>query len=71
MPRPITALGTDGYGLSENRAALRDHFEVDARFITLAVLSALARDGAIGTDLVNQAIEELEIVRDKIDPLAK
>src|SRR5271170_5338977 len=41
MPRRLCALGTDGFGRSEGRAALRDFFEVDARFITLATLHEL------------------------------
>src|SRR5262249_40081088 len=43
-PRSITSLGTDGFGRSDSRAALRDFFGVDARFIVLATLSALARE---------------------------
>ena len=42
LPRRLQSLGTDGFGRSETRAALRDFFEVDARFITLATLNALA-----------------------------
>ncbi len=42
----MTSLGTDGFGRSEGRAALRDFFEVDARHIVLATLVDLARDGA-------------------------
>src|SRR5205823_1138602 len=45
MPRPLTALGTDGFGRSDNRAALRDFFEVDYRYVIVATLAALARDG--------------------------
>ncbi len=41
IPRPIVSLGTDGFGRSENRASLRDFFEVDAKHIVLATLSAL------------------------------
>src|SRR5581483_5673064 len=45
VPRPFTALGTDGYGRSDTRAALRRHFEIDAAHIVVAVLSALAEQG--------------------------
>src|SRR5271168_827531 len=38
MPRRLASLGTDGFGRSENRESLRNFFEVDARFITLATL---------------------------------
>src|SRR6185436_4699088 len=44
MPRRLTSLGTDGFGRSEGRASLREFFEVDARFITVATLSALQQD---------------------------
>ena len=47
LPRPLTALGTDGFGRSENREGLRDFFEVDARYVVVATLAALARDGKI------------------------
>ena len=47
MPRPLIALGTDGYGRSESRASLRDFFEVDAKHIVLATLTGLMRDGKI------------------------
>ena len=47
MPRPLVALGTDGFGRSESRVALRDFFEVDAKHIVLATLTALAREKQI------------------------
>ena len=47
LPRPLAALGTDGFGRSENRAGLREFFEVDPRFVVVATLAALARDGKI------------------------
>jgi pyruvate dehydrogenase E1 component len=47
MPRPPTCLGTDGFGRSETRRALRDFFEVDAHHIALAALTALAREGRV------------------------
>ena len=68
FPRPIVALGTDGFGRSESRAGLRDFFEVDARFVTLAALSALARDGQLKPEVVQKAIRDLEIDPDKLDP---
>ena len=61
-------LGTDGFGRSDTREALRNFFEVDARFITLATLGALARDGAIDCTVVAQAIEDMEIDPEKVDP---
>src|SRR5246500_3482545 len=47
LPRRLVALGTDGFGRSENRASLRDFFEVDAKHIVLATLTALAREKQI------------------------
>ncbi len=69
MPRTLNALGTDGFGRSENRASLRDFFEVDARFVTLRTLSALAKEGKIKPEVVQQAIKDLEINPEKPDPL--
>ncbi len=68
FPRPLVALGTDGFGRSEGRRALRDFFEVDARFVTLATLQALAREKQIGTDVVHKAMQEMEINPAKADP---
>ena len=69
LPRPLVSLGTDGYGRSEGRAALRDFFEVDARYIALATLVALLRDKKIKADIVQRAIQELEINPDKAHPV--
>ena len=68
-PRKLVSLGTDGFGRSEGRKALRDFFEVDARFVTLAALSELAREGEIATKTVQQAIGDLEIDPDKPNPV--
>jgi pyruvate dehydrogenase E1 component len=45
VPGPYTVLGTDGFGLSEGRGELRDHFEVSAAWIAFAALATLAREG--------------------------
>src|SRR4029077_17022168 len=68
-PRRLASLGTDGFGRSESRAALRDFFEVDARFITLATLYELLRDGKIESSLLAKAIKDLEIDIEKPNPL--
>ena len=68
IPRGFTALGTDGFGRSENRAALRDFFEVDAKFIVLATLSALANDKQLPLEVVRKAIADLGIKVDKPNP---
>jgi pyruvate dehydrogenase E1 component len=69
LPRPLVSLGTDGFGRSDGRAALRDFFEVDARYVTLATLVALLRDKKIKADVVQRAIKDLEINPDKAHPV--
>jgi pyruvate dehydrogenase E1 component len=69
LPRPLVSLGTDGFGRSDGRAALRDFFEVDARYVTLATLVALLRDKKVRADLVQRAIKDLEINPDKAHPV--
>ena len=68
VPGQLVSLGTDGFGRSENRAALRDFFEVDAKHIVLATLVALAREKKVGTDVVKRAIGELGINPEKANP---
>jgi pyruvate dehydrogenase E1 component len=68
LPRPLTTLGTDGYGRSESRASLRDFFEVDHRYVVVATLAALARDGKLNAAIVDQAIADLHINPDKANP---
>ena len=50
IPGPYVVLGTDGFGLSEARAELRDHFEVSAPWIAYAALAALGRANLTGSD---------------------
>jgi pyruvate dehydrogenase E1 component len=68
MPRRLASLGTDGFGRSENRESLRNFFEVDARFITLATLHELLREGKIQATVVQKAIKDLEIDVSKPNP---
>ena len=68
VPRELNCLGTDGFGRSESRAALRDFFEVDARHITVATLHSLARAGSVSSQTVQKAIKDLEINPEKLDP---
>ncbi len=63
-----TTLGTDGFGMSDTREALRRHFEVDAESIVIATLGALAADGAIKTSAVTQAIKDLDYDPEKLRP---
>ncbi len=69
LPRRLASLGTDGFGRSEGRASLRDFFEVDARFITLATLYELFTDGKIERSVVDKAITELGIDPEKLNPV--
>jgi pyruvate dehydrogenase E1 component len=68
LPRRLTALGTDGFGRSEGRSALRDFFEVDAKHIVHATLVDLARDGKIDQSVAQKAIKDLGINPDKPNP---
>ena len=68
LPRPLAALGTDGFGRSESRAALRDFFEVDYRYVILATLTALARDGKVDASVVEQAIQTHSLNPEKANP---
>jgi pyruvate dehydrogenase E1 component len=62
-------LGTDGFGRSDGRAALRSHFEVDRRFIVLAALKALVDDGKLDRKVLGQAVAKLGIDPAKANPL--
>ncbi|GAB4432862.1 MAG: pyruvate dehydrogenase (acetyl-transferring), homodimeric type [Anaerolineae bacterium] len=68
-PKPIFSLGTDGFGRSDSRKALRDFFEVDYRYVTLATLNSLAKEGEIDRDTIDAAMEDLEIDPNKLNPL--
>jgi len=69
MPRKLIALGTDGFGRSDGRDALRDFFEVDWRYVTLATLAYLAREGKMDAKVVAGAMKDLEINPEKPNPL--
>jgi pyruvate dehydrogenase E1 component len=68
IPQRFTSLGTDGFGRSESRAALRNFFEVDARVIVIATLRALAREGALDASVVHSALTEFAIDPDRANP---
>jgi pyruvate dehydrogenase E1 component len=69
VPGPMTILGTDGYGRSDTREALRDFFEVDARHIAYAAIEGLARNDRVTAARVAEAKNKLEIDADKVDPM--
>jgi pyruvate dehydrogenase E1 component len=58
---PYRSLGTDGFGRSDNRAALRRFFEVDRQHIAVAALHALAEAGTVAHDVVAAAITRYDI----------
>jgi pyruvate dehydrogenase E1 component len=68
VPGRFVPLGTDGYGRSDTREALRRFFEVDAGHVVVAVLAALAADGKVGPDLVADAIARYGIDPEAADP---
>ena len=68
MPGRYVTLGTDGYGRSDSRAALRRHFEVDRNYITVATLKALADDGQIEPKVVSGAMDKLGVSAEKPVP---
>jgi pyruvate dehydrogenase E1 component len=69
VPQPYLTLGTDGFGRSDARAELRQHFEVDRNFIALAALKSLADASLIDRKTVVEAVAKLGIDADKADPL--
>ncbi len=68
--RTFIALGTDGFGRSDTREALREFFEVNRHFIALAALKLLADEGRIARSEVNRAMALYGIAPDKPDPAA-
>jgi pyruvate dehydrogenase E1 component len=69
IPGETVLLGTDGYGRSDTRTALRDFFEVDARHIAYAALAALAREKRVPLSVVEKAAKQLDIDPEKTNPL--
>jgi pyruvate dehydrogenase E1 component len=68
--RSFTPLGTDGMGRSDTREALRRFFEIDEGHVVVAVLHALQQQGAVGADVVEQAIADFGVDPEAIDPYA-
>jgi len=61
VPGDFASLGTDGWGMSDTRAALRRHFLVDAESIVVQSLATLAKRGEIGADVVRQALAKYRL----------
>jgi pyruvate dehydrogenase E1 component len=68
LPGAFTCLGTDGFGRSDTRDALRRHFEVDAEHVVVATLAELARAGDAKTDEVAAAIARYGLDTEAVDP---
>ncbi|KTC93001.1 MULTISPECIES: pyruvate dehydrogenase (acetyl-transferring), homodimeric type [Legionella] len=66
---PFTTLGTDGYGRSDTRKQLRHFFEVDAKFIALAAVEALVRQGEMPKSTLTDAMKRYNINSEKQDPV--
>lgn len=70
FPKAFYSLGTDGFGRSDTRVALRDFFEVDEKFLVLATLYSLAREQQIEASVVQNAIKILDIDPKKVEPVS-
>ncbi|WP_298932143.1 pyruvate dehydrogenase (acetyl-transferring), homodimeric type [uncultured Ramlibacter sp.] len=67
--RTFKVLGTDGFGRSDFRSKLREHFEINRHYIVLAALKALSEEGTVPVAKVAEAIAKYGIKADKINPL--
>jgi pyruvate dehydrogenase E1 component len=67
--RAYKVLGTDGFGRSDFRSKLREHFEINRHYIVVAALKALAEDGTVPVAKVAEAIHRYGIKTDKVNPL--
>jgi pyruvate dehydrogenase E1 component len=68
IPGPYLTLGTDGFGRSDTRSALRRHFEIDAEHVAYTTLCALSEQGQFDKKKLSQAIKEFGLDPEKLDP---
>lgn len=68
VPAQYVVCGTDGFGRSETRENLRRHFEIDAECVAFSTLSALAKEGRFDVKKLPQAMKDLGIDSEKVDP---
>jgi len=68
MKHPYAVLGTDGYGVSESRGTLRDHFEISPKYIALAALQLLRQEGTVKPKEIADFMKQQDINADKINP---
>jgi pyruvate dehydrogenase E1 component len=69
VPGGLTTLGTDGFGRSDTREALRRFFEIDAEHVVIATLYALSKKGAVEKSVVAKAIKDLGVDPEKVHPI--
>jgi pyruvate dehydrogenase E1 component len=69
--RTYRVLGTDGFGRSDTRAALREFFEVNRYYITVAALKSLSEEGKIDAKVVEQAVVKYGLNADKPNPVTQ
>ena len=67
----FTAIGTDGFGRSGTRDELRNFFEIDRFYITLAAINSLHRQGKVKSEKVNEVISKYKIDSDRVNPLKR
>jgi pyruvate dehydrogenase E1 component len=67
--RSFKVLGTDGFGRSDFRSKLREHFEINRHYIVVAALKSLAEEGTVPTSRVAEAIQKYGLSVDRINPL--
>jgi pyruvate dehydrogenase E1 component len=68
VPNKFVALGTDGYGRSDSREALRDFFEVDRHYVVVAALKALSDEGKLPAAKVAEAVKKYKLDSNKPNP---
>jgi pyruvate dehydrogenase E1 component len=70
MPEAFTALGTDGFGLSESRVNLRDYFEISPKYIAFATVRLLHKQGKISDKAVKEFMKKYGVESEKMDPMS-
>jgi pyruvate dehydrogenase E1 component len=69
LPGQLLSLGTDGFGRSDTRNDLREHFEVNYKYIVLSALTALVSQKKVDPNLLQRADSDLKIQKNKTDPM--
>jgi pyruvate dehydrogenase E1 component len=70
MPKDFIALGTDGFGLSESRASLREYFEVSAEYIAYSAVRLLHKQGKVNDKAVKDFMKKYGVDGEKMDPMS-